>query len=385
MAEPKERINGAAAQRRFKAAHATGDDWGLTAKACLEAMGSIPQSANLGFLYATAGLSEDLGSILTYLRERTGVLDWVGTVGLGIAASGVEVHGQPALAILIASLPPDSFRIFQPLVGSASGFSAGDSEWIERQQSLLGVVHGDPRNGDLPQIVREITEQFPAYLVGGLTASDGEHQAQIAGRVVEGGLSGVLLGDDLPVVTGLTQGCSPIGPNREITDAEQNVIRELDGRPALDVFKEDIGELLSQNLERIAGYIYIGFPVVGSDTGDYLVRNLTGIDPQKGWIAVGELVQPGQRMLVCRRDHDSAVEDLERMLADVAKRSGGAAKAGLYFSCVARGQNLFGPNSEELGLVREAVGDIPLIGFFANGEISNNRLYGYTGVLTLFL
>ncbi len=150
MAEPTkraERINGAAAQRHFKAAHAIGDDWGLTAKACLEALDPIPQSANLGFLYTTAGFSEDLGSILTFLRERTGVVDWVGTVGLGIAASGVEVHGQPALAILIASLPSDSFRIFQPLIGSAQGLSAGHAEWLERQQSLLGVVHGDPRNG----------------------------------------------------------------------------------------------------------------------------------------------------------------------------------------------------------------------------------------------
>ena len=90
-------------------------------------------------------------------------------------------------------------------------------------------------------------------------------------------------------------------------------------------------------------------------------------------------------MTFCRRDHASARDDLRRMLEDVAGRAGGAPKAALYYSCVARGQNLFGPSSEELQIVREVLGDLPLTGFFANGEISNNRLYGYTGVLTLLL
>jgi len=73
------------------------------------------------------------------------------------------------------------------------------------------------------------------------------------------------------------------------------------------------------------------------------------------------------------------------MLAALKQRTAGPAKAGLYYSCVGRGPNLFGTNSEELGLVREALGDFPLVGFFGNGEISNDRLYGYTAVLTLFL
>jgi small ligand-binding sensory domain FIST len=87
-----------------------------------------------------------------------------------------------------------------------------------------------------------------------------------------------------------------------------------------------------------------------------------------------------------RRDGPAAMEDLDRMLADVTRRAGGTPKAALYYSCVARGPNLFGPDSEELKAVQAAIGeDTPLVGFFANGEISKNRLYGYTGVLTLIL
>jgi small ligand-binding sensory domain FIST len=74
-----------------------------------------------------------------------------------------------------------------------------------------------------------------------------------------------------------------------------------------------------------------------------------------------------------------------RMLSDLGKRAGGQIKAGLYYSCLGRGRNQFGDDSEELKMIRDLLGDFPLVGFFANGEISHNRLYGYTGVLTLFV
>jgi small ligand-binding sensory domain FIST len=111
-----------------------------------------------------------------------------------------------------------------------------------------------------------------------------------------------------------------------------------------------------------------------------------GIDADKQWMSIGERLQTGDRLMFVRRDGASALVDLERMLDDVTHRAGGRPKAALYFSCVARGPNLFGGNSEELTAVAKAIGDdVPLVGFYANGEISNNRIYGYTGVLTLFL
>jgi small ligand-binding sensory domain FIST len=207
---------------------------------------------------------------------------------------------------------------------------------------------------------------------------------QLAGRVVEGGLSGVLLAPELPVVTGLTQGCAPIGPVRRITEAQENVVIAIDDRPALEVLKEDIGELLARDLRRLGGVVFAAFPVAGSDTGDYLVRNLVAIDPRRGWVAVAQAVAPGDAILFCRRDPASALHDLDRMLRQVKARAGGPPKAGLYFSCVARGPSLFGEAGREIGMIRDALGDFPLAGFFGNGEIANDRLYGYTGVLALF-
>ena len=99
------------------------------------------------------------------------------------------------------------------------------------------------------------------------------------------------------IATGLTQGCTPIGQAHKITRAQNNIIVEIDGRPALDVFKEDIGELLARDLRRVAGYIFAALPITGSDTGDYLVRNLVGIDPNHGLIAIGDMVEPGRSIM----------------------------------------------------------------------------------------
>ena len=89
--------------------------------------------------------------------------------------------------------------------------------------------------------------------------------------------------------------------------------------------------------------------------------------------------------MFCRRDGDSARTDLRRMLGELKTALGGRAPAGgLYVSCLARGPAMFGASSAEMQIIREELGDFPLAGFFANGEISHDRLYTYTGVLSLF-
>jgi small ligand-binding sensory domain FIST len=391
--------SGAQRAGRYKAAHAALGDplepagagaWGSLTKTCLEALGDLPEGANLGFVYATEVLAGDLGSIVTFLRERTGIDRWVGTVGEGVVASGVEYYDRPALSLLVAALPEDSFRAFAsigagPRDGGLEAFDRAHGRWVTAHRPILGVVHGDPRNPAMGDIIAGLAEATSAFLVGGLTASADEFP-QVSGAVDDGGLSGVLFSSEQLVVSGLSQGCTPIGDDHMITGVEgPGVIKTLDGRPAMEVLREDIGELLARDLSRIGGYIFAALPIPGSDTADYLVRNLIGLDPKRGWLQVAAEVQTGGRLGFCRRDHLSARADLKRMLEELRERAGGAPRGALYFSCVARGRHLFGPQSEELRLIRETFGDMPLAGFFANGEICNNRLYGYTGVLTLLL
>jgi small ligand-binding sensory domain FIST len=371
---------------RFKAAFAAAEgndgDWASIAKACIEELGDLPQGANLGFLYATDVLADDLGSILTFLRERSGIEHWVGTIGIGIVGNGVEFYNRPAVSCLVASMTEDTFRLFSPVVNSVEKFQNDHGEWIGRNHPTLGVVHGDPRNQDMTEIIEDLSEATSAFLVGGLTSSRGE-SPQVAGSMAEGGLSGVLFASDQIAVAALTQGCSPIGPVRRVTSGEGSIIKTIDDRPAVEILKEDIGELLARDIKSIGGYIYVSFPIAASDTGDYLVRNLLGIDEMRGWIQVGDVVTPGMAVSFCRRDNETAIQDLKRMLSDITARAGTAPRAGLYYSCIARGRHLFGPDAEEMQEIRAQLGDIPITGFFANGEISNNRLYGYTGVLTL--
>ena len=267
--------------------------------------------------------------------------------------------------------------------------------WLDHRNVHFGVVHGDPRDRHISQVVDSLSTQLdPGFLVGGLSSADSEQSLlQVAGTIQQGGLSGVLLSADIQVISSLTQGCTPLQNKHVITKCQGNLLAELDNRPALDVFKEDIGEVMARDISRVAGYIFAGLPVPGSDTGDYLVRNLIGIDPHEKLLAIGDKYEKDiaarreedAQLMFCRRDGVAARQDMQRMLDDLGKRARGSIRGGLYFSCLGRGRHQFGEDSAELNMIRAALGEFPLVGFFANGEISHNRLYGYTGVLTLFL
>lgn len=365
----------------FRCGHAGGTDWREAADACLAQLGQGP--ASLGFLYVTDVLADHASDILAHLKGRTGIPHWVGTVGIGICATAKEYLDEPAIAALVGDFDPDSFRIFSGVASAADV----DNVALKCADATphFAIVHADPLNRRLADLVQRLAGKVESgFLVGGLTSSRRQN-LQIADGVVEGGLSGVAFSDSITIATRLTQGCSPIGGKHVITTSQQNVIISLDGRPALDVFREDIGETLGRDLNRIGGVVFAALPIPGSDTGDYLVRNLVGIDPANRLIAIGEMVQPGASVMFCKRDPGTAREDMERMIESIRKGLYGHPRGGVYYSCLGRGASLFGPDSGELKLLREGLGDFPLVGFFCNGEISHNRLYGYTGVLTLFL
>jgi small ligand-binding sensory domain FIST len=368
----------------FRFGHAGANGWEAAVDACLAQIGTVPASANLGFLYVTDTLSEDLALILDHLQSATGVPHWVGTVGVGICATGVEYYGDPAVAVMLGELPAGSFRVFSGLVGGDGGFEAEHGAWIAEHRPYLALVHADPAQAGIAEILGELAARTSSgFLVGGLASARGA-VGFCADGVTRSGVSGVLFSEEVAVLTRLTQGCSPIGPHHRVTEAQRNILIEIDGRPAVDVLKEDIGPELARNLSRIADRIFAGLPIPGSDTGDYLVRNLVGLDPNRGLLAIGDLVGEGDQIMFCRRDGDTARDDLARMLGAIRRGLRGAPRGGLYVSCLGRGVNLFGEDSAELKLIRSELGDFPLVGFYANGEISQDRLYGYTGVLTLF-
>jgi len=370
----------------FRHGHGSGRSWELAAAACVDALDPVPAHSSLGFVYFTDHFVGAAAEIVDYLRRRTGVPHWVGSVGIGVVATGIEYLGEPAIAAMVGSFEERSFRIFsgktQVLRAAAGAFD-----------SHFAVVHGDPGTDDVPGLIEDMSQKVDSgFLVGGLSSSR-TSTLQVADEVLEGGLSGVVFSSEVQVATRLTQGCAPIRASHgggepimhRVTTCEGNVIATLDDEPALEVFMKAAGASLARDLNRAAHSVLVGLPVAGSDTGDYVVRNVIGVDARNGLLAIGAAVEPDMQLMFCRRGGAAAREDMNRMLKSIAADLRGAPKAGLYYSCLGRGEHMFGEKSAELRLIRDGLGDFPLVGFFPNGEISHDRLYGYTGVLTLFL
>ena len=361
----------------FKFAHAAHADWTHAAQDCMSQLGAIPSAATLGFLYVADAFVGELDAILAFFQSATGVPHWTGSVGVGVCATGMEYLEEPAMAVMLGEFALADFSML-PVLRTPQDIDAQPSG------AYFAVVHGDPANNRIQELIEGLSAQVSSgFVVGGLSSSRDE-SSQICDGVTSGGLSGVLFSERVKLATRLTQGVSPLGPRHLVTAANKNIVGSLDHRPALDVMKEEIGEVLARDLRRAAGYIFVGLPVRGSDTGDYLVRNILGVDPQNNLVAVGEYVDLGDELLFCRRDQQTAEDDLLRMLVAIGTQLDAPIRGGVYYSCLGRGQHMFGAPNRELGLIRDALGDFPLVGFFANGEISHNRLYGYTGVLTLF-
>jgi len=342
----------------FAFAHAAGADWRQCMQACLPRLGR--PGAGLGFAYFTDALVDDAPRILDALRAGTGVDDWIGTVGTGVLATGIEYQAEPALVAMVAEV--NDYAVF-----SGRAPIKRPAHWA--------VVHADPAEADVAGLVADMAAKVSTgYLVGGLSSSR-SRTVQLANEVLSGGLSGAAFGEAVSVATRLTQGCVPISPRLRVTEAEDNIIATLDGRPALEVLQE---VLAGRRLD-----LLVGLPVPRSDTGDYTARNLLGADPKTGLIAIGDTVETGAELFFCKRDSEAARQDLGRIAGELRAQAPGP-RGALYFSCVARGEHMFGDRGAELRVVGETLGDVPLVGFFCNGEISSDRLYGYTGVLTVF-
>ena len=427
--------------KRFVLAHATHPQWRMAAAlvlAQLRAQLALPQHAGapgLALLYITDHYAEEARDILDHLSaELPEVTDWAGTVGVGIAATNVEYFDEPAMAVMLCDLAPDQYRVFSGVapLPAAHGGGGGSAGGFLAHTALL---HADAQTPDVAELITEMAERTASgYVFGGLASSrtetvqfalgsGGHLRGQgAAGGVFNGGLSGVAFGPEVTLVSRVTQGAHPVGRTHLVSAADRNVVLALDGEPALDVL---LGELDISLNEPQAAMARLRQTLVGLTLGqrgqaavaagtrvrhfgsEVLVRHLIGLDPMRRGIAVAEVVPTGAQLAFCERHVAAARADLIRVCAEVreelepevlsleAATTAGAASAegatapermrgAVYVSCTGRGGPHFGGPSAELQIIRRALGDVPLVGFFAGGEIAHHRLYGYTGVLTVF-
>ena len=415
----------------FPYGHATHPQWRMAAGLALAqvraqmALHGYASSPTLALLYITDHYAGAAQEILDHLSgELPEITDWSGTVGVGIAANNVEYFDEPALAIMLCQLPTDQYRVFSGVAPLGLGFEAHTA-----------LVHADGNTADITDLIEEMALRTESgYLFGGLSSSRSQsvqfavggngnisgHGA--AGGVFSGGLSGVAFGQSISLVSRVTQGCLPISKTRIITAADHNVATELDGEPALDVMLADLNVTLAEPKEALTA---VRATLVGlvdpEDAGggnavlrtgnfgsDVIVRHIIGLDPGRRGVAISDHLEVGMQLAFCQRNVQAARADLTRICAEIreelepeelpvettvalamsdtesaphpARRIAGA----IYVSCSGRGGPHFGGPSAELQIVRRALGDVPLVGFFAGGEIARHHLFGYTGVLTVF-
>jgi len=394
---------------RFRHAHATHPDWRVAVDlACAQLQAQAVQPAfssggTLGIVYVTEALAGRLGQIHDALAARLPGTRWVGAAAHGVCATGTEYVDVPALAVMVCAIPDEDFRVFSgraPLPGDEAALASIES----------ALVHADPATPDLADLLVDLSLRTRSgRLFGGVIGGDaGEEPVpapQIAGEPMAGGVSGVAFGPRVALRSRVTQGCAPLAGEHVVSACESHYIRSLDGRPALDVMLDDLdvpadarasrdGDEILRALpaERLAHGLMIGLAPAdaprGFGFGDYLVRNVVGIDPANRLLAVSARPQPGDRAVFCTRDRDAARSDLIRIcteLRDELETESLNVLGAHYVSCVGRGGHLFGAPGAELQIIAHNLGEIPLVGFFANGEIAGERLYGYTGVLTLFV
>ena len=419
----------------FPTGHATHPQWRMAAGlvlAQLRAQMALPgyaHSPTLALLYITDHYAAQAQDILAHLSaELPEITDWAGTVGVGVAANNVEYFDEPALVVMLCELPTDQYRVFSGVAPLGLGFEAHTA-----------LVHADGSTPDLAELIEEMADRTDSgYLFGGLASSrhetvqfavggDGFIRGQgLSTGVFHGGLSGVAFGAGVRLVSRVTQGCLPVGKARAVTEAERNVVYQIDGEPALDVLLRDLKVSLDQPQEALdavrATLVGLMRPAevgaaatdaravsrTGNFGSDVLVRHIIGLDPNRRGVALADVVENGTQLAFCQRNVQAARADLTRICAEIREelepeemtvgvaQALGASEAeaaphparriagAIYVSCSGRGGPHFGGPSAELQIVRRALGDVPLVGFFAGGEIARHHLYGYTGVLTVF-
>lgn len=366
-------------------------------QATRRALGEGP--TDLAFLFFSPHYAEQSTDLAAAVRRELTPDLLVGCTGEGIIGGTEEIESAPAISLWAARLPGVSMT---PIRLSCSQDEDGISVsgWPDDLVSGPALPNflllGDPFSTGVDEALSLIAERCPGSMaIGGMAGGGrdvGENRMVLNDEVYEGGLVGVALSGPLSIRTVVSQGCRPIGERYVVTKAENNVIHELGGVPALERL-QTVFETLSGGERRLAHRaLHIGVVMNEQrnrfERGDFLVRNLIGADRNSGSVAIGDMIKVGQTVQFHIRDAQSASEDLHLMLAADRSRHQQPPLGALLFSCCGRGRGLFGQPHHDVTVLHERAGNIPVAGFFAQGEIGpvggTNFLHGYTASVALF-
>jgi small ligand-binding sensory domain FIST len=336
------------------------------------------------------------GLVDRYLEPET----FLGCSGGGVIGGGEEVEHAPAVTLISARLPDVRIEPFH-LSGPLPDLDGPPDAWerligVRAHHEPQFVLLADPFSGRPEALLAGLDYAFPSSpKIGGLASgatSPGLNALFLDEEVFSEGTVGVALCGDVAIDTVVAQGCRPVGELMRVTGCRGNFLYELDGRPAFEVLQELFAALDERDRHLASTALFVGVLMdefrKEPRVGDFLVRNLIGVDPRHGAIAVGENLQEGMRIRFHIRDAQTSAEDLHTMLKSYEQTPSGSVSGALLFSCLGRGEGLYGRPNFDTGVFREYLGDVPVGGFFCNGEIGPvggaTFLHGYTSSFGLF-
>lgn len=351
------------------------------------------------FAFFTAHHRDDAEEILERLWLELDPQALVGCSAEGVIGGEREVEREPGVAILVATLPDVRIHPFH---------IAGRTDWRhvltdeDELQDRVGlgeqtraiIAFGDPFTTPLDEFLSALDTHAPGIpLVGGMASSarqPGQNVLLRNDQTVGEGMVGLTLGGPLRVQTVVSQGCRPIGKPMVVTKSHDNVVEQVGGKPALRALQETIESIPEADRELLHNGLLIGRAISEyRDTfgrGDYLVRNVIGVDQESGSISMADFIRTGQTVQFHVRDAQTADEDLEMMLD--GQKAADPPAGGLLFSCNGRGVNLFDAPCHDIGVARRILPKTPVAGFFAAGELGpvggKNFVHGHTASLALF-
>lgn len=376
----------------------------------------LPCPPNLGFVFISAAFVSEYSRLMPLLQERLSVPNLIGCGGGGIVGGNLpgagarEIEGEPALSLTLAYLPGVDVSAFHISPEALPDLDSSPDRWVEAigvppQTSPQFILLADPFRSRVNDLLEGLDFAYPgAVKVGGL-ASAGYNSRGTSlfcnYELYEEGTVGVALSGNVVLDAIVAQGCRPIGQPYRVTEGERNIILGLeellqaedlprgDAQPPLKLLRELLQTLSPEDRELAQTALFIGLVrdefKLTLDRGDFLIRNLIGVDPRMGAIAIGDRVRPGQRIQFHLRDAQTSAEDLEVLLQKYRDARDGTSAAGaLMFSCLGRGEGLYGEPDFDSRLFHRYLKDVSLSGFFCNGEIGpvagTTFLHGYTSV-----
>jgi small ligand-binding sensory domain FIST len=376
----------------------------FTEKAAEEAAGQALaraglQRADTVIAFFTAEHATKYPELTTGINRATGCSQVVGCSSAGVLTGAGEIEGAHGLAVLVLS--SDQLRSLPFLCTSLrmreTEIGAEIAQIIQQQtgrQQLLTLLP-DTYNAQPGRLLQNIHGRggfLPIVGAGASESGTGATYQFCGSTVATNAVAGLHFSGSFQALIDITQGCQPVTKPMVITKAEKNLIIEIDHRPAFEVFATVLKGPLADDLRRALMFVFVGLPADATQTsiiaGEYVVRNIVGLDSVKGVLTVAEIVREGEPIIFTLRDGRRARADLGQMLERQARRLRGTVPSfGLYFNCCARGTSLYGIPGIDTAYIRQQLGDFPLIGMFGGYELAPlgevNHLFAYTGVLAL--